>query len=266
MKTKILILSLATCFLLFSCNKSEITDGINAEEVAANSKIDSASDDVLQIVESQSNEMQATGKSTTTSSCATVTTIQNGTTWVRTVDFGATNCTLANGNTVRGKIIVTFTNNFTSSTRTISYTFDSFYHNDRHIEGSRTVVKTILPNGHPQATIDLNMTVTNTDGSVYTRVGQRVREFTAGYTTAILEDNSYAITGNWTTTGPTGNVHTATITAPIIINLSCAHIVQGTISFTRRNSVAVLDYGNGACDALATLTINGVVRNIVLGN
>lgn len=266
MKTKILVFSIVTCFLLFSCTKSDLTDGINAEEVAANSKIDSASDDVLQIVESQSNETQATGRSTTTSSCATVTTVQNGINWVRTVDFGAVNCTLTNGNTVRGKIIITFTNNFTASTRTISYGFENFYHNDRHIEGSKTIVKTILPSGHPQATIDLNMTVTNTDGSVYTRVGNRVREFTAGYDTAVLTDNSYSITGNWTTTGPTGNVHTATITDPIIIHLSCAHIVQGIISFTRRNSVAVLDYGNGTCDALATLTINGVVRTIVLGN
>lgn len=273
MKTKILVLSLMATFFFISCNKDETTPAvlINSDDVVENAKIDNISDDVLQIVESQSNE-EIGGRGIATAenfltNCATVSTVQLENTWTRTVDFGSENCTLLNGNTVRGKIIIVFTNNFSASTRTISYSFDNFYHNDRHVEGNRTVVRTILANGHPQATIDMNLTITNPAGGVYTRVGTRVREFTEGYSTPfIIADNVFSITGTWTTTLPNGMMHIATITSPVIRKMDCLFRVQGTISFTRNNNLAILDFGNGDCDNLATITVNGIVRNIILGN
>lgn len=272
MKTKFLVFGLVSCFLFVSCNKDEQTSSaINAADVAANVKMDNISDDVLQVVESQSNETLS-GKANLVNdsfltSCATVSTLQSGTTWTRTVDFGTTNCMLANGNNVRGKIILTFTSDFLALTRTITYAFENFYHNDRHVEGIRTVVKTVLANGHPQATINLNMTVTNTDGSVFTRIGTRVREFSEGYATPFnLADNVFSITGNWATTLPSGISHTATITSPIIIKWSCPNIVSGAVTFVRNTSSAFLDYGDGTCDNQATITINGVDHAITLGN
>jgi hypothetical protein len=272
MKAKILVFSLMATFFFISCNKEETTlaTPINAADVSENAKIDLISDDVLQIVESQSNETEFAGRGAENflSDCARIITLEQvGNTWTRTVDFGDVNCSLLNGNMVRGKIIISFTNDFNASTRTISYTFDNFYHNDRHIEGNRTVVKTILANGHPQATINLNLTVTNLNGGVYTRVGNRVREFTEGYNTPFnVSDNVFSITGSWTTTLPSGIVHTATITTPIIKKMNCQYIVSGTVSIVRNTNTAVLDYGNGDCDANATVTINGVVHNITLGN
>lgn len=272
MKTKMLMLGVVSCLLFVSCNKEESTTPINATDIAANAKIDDVSDDVLQIVESQSNNDSGAGRMSSASenflsNCANISTDKTGNTWTRTIDFGATNCELYNGNSVRGKIILVFTNDFDATTRTITYTPENFYHNNRLVEGTRTVVKTILPNGHPQATINLNLKVTNTDGSIFTRVGTRVREFTDGYNTPnILADNVFSITGNWTTTLPSGIVHTTTITSPIIVKWNCRHIVSGTISFEKTHTTGILDYGGGTCDAKATVTINGVVREVILGN
>lgn len=271
MKAKNVVFGMLLSLLIISCNKddNQTASSMNAQEVAENAKIDDVSDDVLQIVESQSSETaagrSAGGTQSFLSDCTTVNTVQSGNTWTRTIDFGSTNCVLFNGNRVRGKIIITFTNDFDAANRTISYAFDNFYHNDRHVEGNRTVVKVILPNNHPQATIALDMTVTTPTGSVYHRTGQRVREFTAGYETPyILLDNEFSITGNWTTTLPSGNIHTANIDTPVVVKWNCPHIVSGTITFVRTNGTGILDYGNGACDDQATVTINGVVYPITL--
>jgi hypothetical protein len=271
MKTKILVLGMALSLFMIGCNKDDDNNNqtapLTANEVKASAEMDDISDDVGYIAESQSDQTPA-GKTadgpTFLGACAEITTTISGNIWTRTIDFGETNCTLFNGNTVRGKIIVTFTNDFDAMTRTVSYSFENFYHNDRHVEGNRTLVKTILPN--PKTTITLDMTVTFEDGAVYHRTGERVREFTAGYDTFFnLYDNEFAVTGNWSTTFPSGNTQTATITAPLIIKWNCLHIVSGTVAFTRNANSAVLDYGDGTCDNQATVLINGELHTITLG-
>jgi hypothetical protein len=271
MKTKILALGMVSCFLFVGCNKDDNTGTIKSADVVSSSKIDPISDDVSQIVETQSNEIAA-GRSAAVaedflSDCATVTTTTSGNTVTRTINFGDTNCTLNNGNTVRGKIILTFTNDWAATTRTINYSFENFYHNDRHVEGNRHVVRTILPNGHPQATITLNMTVTTPEGAVYTRNGNRVREFSEGYGTSDISDNVFLVSGNWVTTLPSGVSHSASIatSAPLKIKCNCTQpilsqhrfeIVSGVLTIVRNSNTAVIDYGNGDCDNTGTITIN----------
>src|SRR4051812_24898949 len=137
MKTKKLLIGMMFSLMVISCNKDDDNTPVvpvSQQEVAANAQMDDVCDDVLQIVESQSDSEPAnrlTGSAQNfMSNCGNVTTTQSGNTWIRTIDFGTTNCTLFNGSTVRGKIILTFTNDFAATTRTISYAFDNFYHND----------------------------------------------------------------------------------------------------------------------------------------
>jgi len=155
MKTKILALGMLACFMFVGCNKddNEKTTTIESGDIVANAKIDNVADDVAQIVENQSNATPAGRYSSLTSDCLTVTTTQSGDTFTRTLDYGSTNCLLDNGNYVRGKIIITFMNDFTALTRTLNYSFENFYHNDRHIEGNRTVVK----QGWQMVTSDLRL-------------------------------------------------------------------------------------------------------------
>ncbi len=271
MKTPILACAMALLFLAVGCNKDDntATTPLTAAEIKANADMDNISDDVSAIAESESDATSTAGRGgqpSFLSGCAEVTTTISGNTWTRTIDFGTTNCTLYNGNSVRGKIIIVFSDDFDAATRTISYSFEDFYHNDRHVEGNRTVVRTMV-NGHPRAVIDLNLTVTTPQGAVYQRTGQRVRDFVSGFGNLILSDNQFSITGSWVTTFPSGTIQTANIAAPLIVHWDCPHIMSGSISFTRNNSsaTAVLDYGNGACDDMATLTINGNIYPIDLG-
>ncbi|HOZ74505.1 MAG TPA: hypothetical protein PLS51_02790 [Flavobacterium sp.] len=270
MKTPILACAMALMFLTVGCNKDDDkTSPLTATEIKANADMDNISDDVSAIAESESDATSTAGRGgqpSFLSGCAQVITTISGNTWTRIIDFGATNCTLYNGNSVRGKIIIVFSDDFDAATRTINYSFENFYHNNRHVEGNRTVGRTIV-NGHPRAVIDLNLTVTTPQGAVYQRTGQRVRDFVSGFGNLILSDNQFSITGSWVTTFPSGTIQSANIIAPLIVHWDCAHIMSGSISFTRNNSsaTAVLDYGNGSCDDMATLTINGNVYPIDLG-
>ncbi|WP_431244123.1 hypothetical protein ACQ9BO_06970 [Flavobacterium sp. P21] len=133
---------------------------ITKDEIIKNSKIDASIDDVTNIAEDQfSAQQNVTAKPSGMvknflPSCATITTVLTNNTWTRTVDFGVEGCTLENGNTVKGKMVISFSNDFASSTQTISYTFDGFYHNGKKLQGSKSIVRTVkttdlLATAHP---------------------------------------------------------------------------------------------------------------------
>ena len=161
-------------------------------------------------------------------------------------------------------------------THIINYSFDNFYHNNIKYDGYKIYTRNMItttanPTPHPKITMDFDMSATFPDGSVYSRVGSRNREIIVGYATEAWSDNIYKITGSWVTTDPSGGTKTSTITGALAVKMSCANqnkplIVSGTISFVKNGNVAILDYGNGICDNLAVLTVNGTTYPIVIGN
>jgi len=147
MKTKFLFIGTLVALSFFiSCNSDEKANegtsaAITKDEIITNSKIDASIDDVTNIAEDQfSAQQNITGKASGPvknflPSCATITTVLTNNTWTRTVDFGIEGCTLENGNIVKGKMVISFSNDFAASTQTISYTFDGFYHNGKKTSG-----------------------------------------------------------------------------------------------------------------------------------
>jgi hypothetical protein len=285
MKTKFLFIgTLVALSFFFSCNSDEKTnDGsssakISNDEIITNSKIDASIEDVTNIAEDQFNAQQ--NKTSKPSgpvknflpSCATVTTVLTNNTWTVTVDFGAEGCTLDNGNTVKGKMVISFSNDFSTSTQTISYTFDGFYHNGKKLQGSKSIVRTVkttnlLVTAHPVSTATIDMTVTFDDGSVYTRKGSLVKEMVEGYDTWFnWDDNAFLVTGSGTTTFPNGDTFSAEITTPLEFKASCkkSFAVKGIVSITKNGATAVIDYGSGDCDNLAKITKDGVTEEVDL--
>jgi hypothetical protein len=104
------------------------------------------------------------------------------------------------------------------------------------------------------------MTITFVNGKTYSRAGTIIREFLEGANTPNnWEDNVLSITGNTTTTLPTGAKVTNTVTAALIIKASCKIVfpVKGTITIVKNGSEGVIDFGDGTCDKLATFTFKG---------
>ena len=284
MKTKFLLI--ATCITLsffISCNSDDKTNDetaktISNDEIITNSKIDASIEDVTNIAEDQFTAQQnSTNKPGGTiknflPSCAVITTVLTNNTWTRTVDFGMEGCTLENGNSVKGKMVITFSNDFTTSTQTISYTFEGFYHNGKKLQGSKSIVLTkkstdLLADVHPVATAAIDMTITFDDGSVYIRKGSLTKETIAGYDTWFnWEDNVFVVTGSGSTTFPNGDTFSAEITTPLEFKASCktSIAVKGILSITKNGATAVIDYGNGDCNTLVTVTKDGVTEEIDL--
>jgi len=284
MKTKFLFIgTLVVLSFFISCNSDDKTnDGtttaISKDEIITNSQIDASIDDVTNIAEDQFTAQQnVTGKPSGPvknflPSCATITTVLANNTWTRTVDFGVEGCTLENGNTVKGKMVISFSNDFAASTQTISYTFDGFYHNGKKLQGSKSIVRTVkttdlLATAHPVFTAAIDITVTFDDGGVYTRKGSLVKEMVEGFDTWFnWDDNAYLVTGSGTTTFPNGDTFTAEITTPLQFKAVCkrSFAVKGIVSITKNGATAVIDYGDGTCDSLAKITKDGVTEEIDL--
>jgi hypothetical protein len=295
MKTKILFLGLILSLLTIGCNKDDKNESIGAftsDEAKVNAKMDVANDDVSDIVEGQFNATQsnASGRSseitasTNLPGCVNIdrdpdftTPLTPGTEVTKTIDFGTTGCEMANGNVLKGKIIIRFTYQPNATSHTINYEFEEFYHNAIKFVGNRTFTRTMSVGtvqnpSHPIVVMNLYMTATFPDGRIFTRVGTRTREIISGYNTPLdFLDNIYQVTGNWTTTFPNTTVQTSNITSPLLVKMSCINenkplLVQGIITFTRNGNTATLDYGDGNCDSLAVFTINGNAYNIIIGN
>ncbi|MGQ7946476.1 hypothetical protein [Flavobacterium sp. WC2509] len=280
---KTFIASFLAITFFISCDSTDkINDDNTAtspkDQIATDSKIDASIDDVTNIAENQfSIKQNTTSKSSTQiksilPACATTTwTLANGT-FTGTIDFGTQGCTLQNENVLKGKIILSFSGNFTTPEQTISYTFDGFYHNGTKIQGNKTITRSLkstelLATVHPVFTCTTDMTVTFEDGSIYTRTGNRVRELIEGYDTiGDWDDNVYLVTGNENTSKASGDTWSSTIKTPLRYVTTCRKPfpVSGTVLKIKNGVETLVDYGNGECDNLVNATTANVTITIEL--
>jgi hypothetical protein len=284
MKTKkYFSVALLTLFFLSSCTSNDkesinATTAITENEVLIDAKIDAAIDDVTDIAEDQYSVQQIlTSKSSQTYKsilplCATIKSSLVDGTWTRIIDFGTDGCALANGNVLKGKIIISFSNNFSLLTQTITYRFEGFLHNGKLLEGTKTIVRTLKITElssiiHPVSYLSIDLKVTFADGRKYTKTGMRTREMIEGFQTKLnWEDNVFVIKGEGVTTNPNGEKITALIKTPLRFNMACSlpFPVKGSILITKNANAALIDFGNTECDNKATITVKGISKEIKL--
>ena len=188
------------------------------------------------------------------------------------VDFG-TGVVDKRGNTLKGKIYVTISNRMgvTGSTRKLEYY--EFFINDNQLKGSKTVtylgsnrqVTDNVVTETPSWSISVKDTILRADGTKLIWNSERVRTRISNNATPLLYwDDVYSITGTANGVNAKGTAYTVEITKPLILKGGWKFFVEGTVLTTSDKRTAVLDYGNGDKDAKATLTINGVTKDINL--
>lgn len=113
-----------------------------------------------------------------------------------------------------------------------------------------------------------NVTFTIDGGSVLNRVGSEVRTWTAGLATQKeRNDDVIETSGSVKVTSSDGNTYSKTITKNLVHKGECHSIVQGTVEYKQNSTLlATLDYGDGTCDNIATLTAGGTTTEIQLKN
>jgi hypothetical protein len=174
--------------------------------------------------------------------------------------YGETNFLCKDGNYRRGTILVSWTGRYRAEGTAITITFSDFFQNDNKVEGTKIVTNTGRnANDNLTFSIVVSGKVINTDGKSHTWNSNRTRTWIEGEATAETSDDIYEISG--TTNGINRNnlTYTAKITKSLRVVMSCEwRVVSGTVEVTPEGkSVRTIDFGNGACDRLVTVSVNG---------
>ena len=192
-------------------------------------------------------------------SCATITaTPLVGFPKTIVIDFGTTGCLGPNGIFRRGKINVVLSDTLRRPGATAVTTFDNYFVNGFQKEGTITWLNTSTPGVRSWRRTMQNGKITAPNGRFWTHFGTKDVVQTAGVNTPRnLIDDVFSITGGHTVTNANGVARTSTILTPLQKKTACANIDQGTVRVQGPNHYAILDYGDGTCDRIATISING---------
>jgi len=185
---------------------------------------------------------------------------------VVTIDFGTTGYIDARGDTLKGKVIITLTDKIWKTGAIKKIKLVDFYVNGNNVKGTKSIVNNALNAAKNQSvTTTVSDTIIRIDKSTIIRNATRTRErIDNNGTPKIFWDDKFSITGSTTGVNAKGVAYTVEITSPLIIYNNYPFFVQGTVTTTTQTRTAVLDYGDGTKDRKATLTINGVTKDIIL--
>jgi hypothetical protein len=185
-----------------------------------------------------------------------------------TIDFGTAGFTGKRGNVLKGKLIVVISDRMWKANSSKTITFDNFYVNGNKVAGSKVVTyKGLNASKNPYSTIVVKDTITRTDGTVVIWNSVRTRErIDNGGTIGDASDDKFSITGGSNGINAKGVAYTMVISAnnPLIAFNSYPHFVQGSVTISTEKRTVLVDYGTGTKDDQATITINGVTKNITL--
>jgi hypothetical protein len=190
-----------------------------------------------------------------------------------TLDFGG-GCAGADGHVRKGKIIITYTDRLLQPAATATLQFDNFW--DDSIQVSNATTYTIKNTGtldKLQLTVDIDTKLNKPNGNYTEWYSHKIITRIEGSATASPLDDVMQIEGNASGTLKKNDLAVAwnaEITDPLIKRFTCRWISKGVVKESRENLssnsqwVGSLDYGNGNCDNLATLTLDGATYQITL--
>lgn len=276
MKTKILLIAalLIPFFAFYSCEKTEDTQKENQE------LIDSGESDIIEDVlwnaidsdiDYAGSILESNGYKSTTDTCPLIIVEHpDSLSFPKTItiDYGDSYCETFYGIMKKGNIVIEITApiQYPGSVRRVS--FEDFYINEHKIEGA----KTLINKGFNEAG-NLNFDATLVggkiifpDGRTATRESIHNREWTKGIENPTYWwDNEWLLTGGSTGSHRDGKTYVNTITEPILVKAMCHFAVSGTMELLIQNQfLLVLDFGDGECDRIATLTFGDLVWEIEL--
>jgi hypothetical protein len=177
-----------------------------------------------------------------------------------TISF-AEDCIDKRENTVSGMIIIVTENLESSKSRSILFT--DFSVNGYVINGTRQYEHLDEnENGNPQMSGETNLII-ETEEETITKTGSRLVEVTAGGDTDSYEDNELTITGSHELIKADGSIFEMEIILPLVKLEGCRYIAFGVKEISKSGELSMLDYGDGTCDAIATLTAaDGTITEI----
>lgn len=173
------------------------------------------------------------------------------------VDYG-TGCSDMDGRTRSGILNLVFSRPWSEDDVTVSVSFDNFVEGGVEYFGALSLTKSINASSNKVFTITLtDGRLVHSNGDVVEYETTRSIEQTAGITTVDTSDDIYVLTGSAKGVSKAGRAFTTSITEPLKREMSCAYIATGVFELTPDGlATRRVDFGDGTCDNMATVTIN----------
>lgn len=270
-----LAIAASSVMLLSSCKKEGNSTGDLSTEETIELSTDNAVSDymteedngLLMDVTTETN-LQGDGFGPQTTEnllpCAsiTVTPLQGFPKTIR-ITFDST-CTSPHGLVRSGVVQIVISDSLRRPGSTAVMTFENYYVNGFKKEGTITWTNNSIPPVRSWERKVENGKITTPNGRYWTFQSIKSVTQTAGSSTPIRLDDVFSISGNGSVTNMNGVTRSATIIEPLQKKFICANIDKGKVRFETPNHYAILDYGNGECDRIATISINGGNPRIII--
>lgn len=272
MKRVALLMTTAFVFTLVSCEESGIAESEVVDlDFSSEVTMESAEEDITTITDAAEESFQFSfgrmenGLRDEVLDCATVD--RDTVNKVITIDYGD-GCEGRRGRVRSGKIIITYDGDRRTVGSFRSVTFENFFVDSTQVEGKRTKTVTDVDATNRSITVDLTLTggkLTFGDGTFATRDAQKTRVWAFD----VSGDHVTTVSGSASGVNREGLDYSMQITEDIVFQRSCWRAgvfvpVSGEKMFTVGESTAIIDYGDGACDNMATVTRDGVSEEIEL--
>ena len=195
--------------------------------------------------------------------CATVEndTVNN----IITIDYGEEGCEGRRGRVRKGKIIIEYSGRRFQEGSFRQVTFEDFFVDSTQIEGTRTITVTEVDTVENTVTFDITLEggkLTFGDGTTATRESRKSRTWFRGQGFATVIGSANGVTRE-------GENYTVEITEELVFRRACWNPgvfvpVSGVKEYTVGEVTSIIDYGEGDCDNVATVTTGDSVEEVEL--
>ena len=183
-----------------------------------------------------------------------------------TIDFGD-GCEIKEGQIKKGRIIMEVSAAPNAERWTKKIRFDGYAVNNKVFKGGKNI--TYVKEGRrglPTWQSNSRVRVHWDEDSFVQHSSERTRVQTRGFDTPRRPmDDAFIISGSGTGINRTGLGYKRTIEEPLNISRDCRWVKKGVVKLlVRGKSEIILDYGEGSCDNIATITKDGESKEIKL--
>lgn len=188
------------------------------------------------------------------------------------IDFG-TGTTCNDGKTRSGRIRISYTGRYMDPGSIITTTPEDYFVNGVKVEGTKVVTNITQPNQPTTHTVVVsNGKLTFSDNTTFNWQTNRVRVWQSGQGDLNPYNDVFQITGTASGTNRRGKNFTAEITTPLIVKTECwlqgiRKPVSGVYVVTGENSQRTINFGDGTCNRVVTVTLgNGATFTFSLND
>ena len=189
--------------------------------------------------------------------------------WPLVISFDwGTGCQSADdGITRSGKISVSLSGKMNVAGSVATFTFTDFVSDGNKISGVHLITYNGLnPNNNwPRYTVFTEAKIEFSDGKFMTYRTEYVRLLAEGSSTLAITDDVWRIEGSASGLTREGVAWTASFPSAVVKKMSCKWFSSGSILVNvAGESSKTINFGDGTCDNLATVTVDGVSKQITL--